>query len=117
MEHWKVTEGEHGVVIMCFGHDRVWGWERAVERFGELLSQRSCETQVVADLREMTGYETEARRAWQESFAKHRRSIRGAVFVGAPSRSIRMGAAVVGAVSGVPVRFVDDWSEVEKLEK
>jgi len=115
MEHWRVTQNEHGIVIACFGHDRAWDWEQAIQRFGELISQRRCEIQVVADLREMTGYETEARRAWQEAFTKYRRWIHGAVFVGAPSRSIRMGAAVVGAVSGVPVRFVDDWSEVEKL--
>jgi hypothetical protein len=117
MEHWRVTESEHGIVIVCFGHDRSWAWERAVELFGTLISRRASETQVVADLSEMTGYETEARRAWQQAFAKHRRSIRRAVFVGAPSRGIRMGAAVVGAVSGVPVRFVDAWSDLEKLEE
>lgn len=115
MEHWKVSEGEHGIVIACFGHDKAWGWEPAVERFGELITRRARETRVVADLRAMTGYETEARRAWQEAFAKHRRSITSAIFIGAPSRGIRMGAAVVGAVAGVPVRFVDDWEALGKL--
>jgi hypothetical protein len=41
--------------------------------------------------------------------------MQGLVFVGARSRGIRMGAAVVAAVAGVPVRFVNEWAEVEKL--
>ena len=34
------------------------------------------------------------------------------VIVGARSALIRMGAAAVGAVAGVPVRFVASWDEV-----
>jgi hypothetical protein len=112
MVHWKVTENEHGIVITCFGHDKARGWATAIERFGELISRRRGQTQVVGDLYQMTGYETEARRAWQQAFGTHRRAMHAVIFVGAPTRGIRMGAAVVGAVSGVPVRFVNDWSEV-----
>jgi hypothetical protein len=117
MVHWKVTENEHGIVITCFGHDKSWGWGAAIERFADLISRRRAQIQVVADLCQMTGYETEARRAWQEAFGTHRRSMRAVIFVGAPSRGIRMGAAVVGAVAGVPVRFVNDWSEVARFSR
>ncbi len=116
MEHWKVTENEGSVVITCFGHDKAGGWPAAVRAFGDCISRRAEPVRVLADLCQMTGYETEARRAWQEGFRQHRRRMKAVVFIGARSRGIRMGAAVVGAVAGVPVRFVDEWSQVESVE-
>lgn len=115
MDHWKVTESEDSIVVTCFGHDKAGQWPVAIEHFAELISRRRGETRVIADLCRMTGYETQARRAWQDAFRKHRRSMRAVIFVGAPSPGIRMGAAVVGAVAGVPVRFVDEWAEVAGL--
>ena len=116
MDHWRVAENEHGIVITCAGHDKAEQWPVAIRRFAELMARRRAQVRVIADLSQMTGYETEARRAWQEAFRAHRRLMRAVVFVGAPSRSIRMGAAVVGAVAGVPVRFVDAWADVPGLE-
>jgi hypothetical protein len=115
MEYWKVTESEGSIVITTFGHDKVGTWPAAVVQFGAHIARRRQEVHVIADVREMTGYETGARRAWQEAFRQHRHLMRAVVFIGARSRGIRMGAAVVAAVAGVPVRFVDGWAEVEKL--
>ena len=115
MDHWKITESEDGIVITCFGHDKAGQWSAATVRFGERIARRRQVVRVIADLSEMTGYTTEARRAWQEAFRRHRQLMRAVVFIGARSRGIRMGAAVVGAVAGVPVRFVDDWTQVEAL--
>jgi hypothetical protein len=115
MDYWKVTESEGSIVITTLGHDKVGTWPAAVIEFGEHITRLRQEVRVLADLREMTGYETGARRAWQEAFREHRHLIRGVVFIGARSPVIRMGAAVVGAVAGVPVRFVDGWADVEKL--
>ncbi len=115
MEHWTITESEDGIVIRCVGHDQAGQWSAAAVRFGERIARRGQVLRVIADLSEMTGYTTEARRAWQEAFRKHRRLMRAVVFVGARSSRIRMGAAVVGAVAGVPVRFVDGWAQIDGL--
>lgn len=116
MQHWSVTQSEDAIVISCFGHDREEQFVAAVREFREFAVVRRTRFKVIADLRQMTGYETAARRAWQEGFREQRRLMRAVILLGAPSRGIRMGAAVVAAVAGVPVRFVDDWSEVAGLE-
>jgi hypothetical protein len=115
MDHWKITESEGSIVITCFGHDKAGTWPAAVVQFGAQITRCRQEVRVIADVREMTGYETGARRAWQEAFRRHRHLMQGVVFIGARSRGIRMGAAVVAAVAGVPVRFVDGWAEVATL--
>jgi hypothetical protein len=112
MEHWKITETADNIVISCSGHDMGGKYAAAATKFAGCVARRSGMFRVIADLREMTGYESAARRAWQEAFQKHRRLMSAVVIVGAPSRGIRMGAAVVAAVAGVPVRFVNDWSEI-----
>jgi hypothetical protein len=102
-------------VITCFGHDQAGQWSAAAVKFGDRIARRGQVLRVIADLSEMTGYTTEARRAWQEAFREHRGLMRAVIMVGARSSRIRMGAAVVGAVAGVPVRFVDDWAKVAGL--
>lgn len=113
MQHWTVKDTERGPVITCRGHDREHGADAAVQAFHELAAKRSKPFIVIADLREMTGYETHSRRAWQEVFRTHRSRLQLLIFVGAKSAFIRMGAAVVGAFAGVPVRFVESWNDVE----
>lgn len=113
MDHWKVTETGDSVVVTCRGHDKSGTYVAAVAKFEACVARHPEAFRVIADLREMTGYETGARQAWQESFRKNRRLIRVLVFVGAKSTGIRMGAAVAGAVAGVPVRFVDGWSQID----
>jgi hypothetical protein len=115
MEYWRVTENEYGVVITTFGHDKTRKWVPAVQEFGRCMQGRTQAVSVIADLCQMTGYETEARRAWQDAFRQHRALMCAVIIVGARSPVIRMGAAVVGAVAGVPVRFVKDWAEVSDL--
>ena len=113
MDHWKVTETTDSIVITCSGHDKSGKYAAAATKFEACVEGRPETFSVIADLREMTGYESAARRAWQEAFRRHRRVMEAVVVVGAPSTGIRMGAAVVGAVAGVPVRFVNDWSEID----
>jgi len=40
----------------------------------------------------------------------------GGTEIGARSKMIRMGAAVVGAFAAVPVVFVDAWSDLQSLD-
>lgn len=113
MDYWRVSESPEGILITCASHDKLGRWPTAIAAFRALMAPRLQPVRVIADLRAMTGYETEARRAWQEAFRQHRQQMLAVVFIGGTPR-IRMGAAVVGAVAGVPVRFVDEWDQVER---
>jgi hypothetical protein len=117
MVHWQVEAREIGIVITCRGHDKDGTVGKATEAFGALIEVRKGPCLVIADLSEMTGYETSSRHAWQDIFRRHRRQMRRLVLVGARSKIIRVGAAMVGAVAGVPVTFVDTWSEVGGVEE
>ncbi len=112
MEYWKVTDSPLGIVITCRGHDRLQTVMAAVSAFHTLVASRQGPFQIIADLQGMTGYETESRKAWQEAFGKHRSRIDALVLVGARSALIRMGAATVGALAGIPVKFVSSWDDV-----
>jgi hypothetical protein len=100
-----------GILITCRGHDKEGTVGAAVADFERLVPPAAHFT-IVADLREMTGYETESRRAWQEAFRNHRDRVEALVLVGAQSALIRMGAAAVGAFSGIPVRFIDSCDDL-----
>jgi hypothetical protein len=111
-EYWTVSELAKGIVITCRGHDKERTVSAAVNRFEEVARGRSGDFSIFADLREMTGYESESRQAWQTAFARHRKRVDSLVLIGARSPLIRMGAAAVGAFAGIPVRFVQSWSEL-----
>jgi hypothetical protein len=114
LNHWEVTGSAFGILITCRGHDKAGTVGAAVQSFQALAAGRPGRFAIVADLREMTGYETESRVAWQQALYKFRTRIDCIVFVGARSALIRMGAAAVGAVAGIPVRFVGTWEDVPK---
>jgi hypothetical protein len=101
-----------GIVITCRGHDKQRTVRVAVDRFEELVAKRPGPFAIYVDLRSMSGYESDSRRAWQTAFARHRARVDGLVLVGARSPIIRMGAAAVGAFAAIPVRFVASWAEL-----
>jgi hypothetical protein len=111
IEYWRVDDAAMAIVITCRGHDRARTVRTAVTAFHALASKREGRFTIVADLREMTGYETESRVAWQNALFEHRKRIDGLVLVGARSALIRMGAAAVGAFAAIPVKFVKSWTE------
>jgi hypothetical protein len=114
--HWEVEARKLGIVITCRGHDKERQVETAVRAFDALMAKQAGPLVVIADLAEMTGYESSSRVAWQEIFRRHRKQMHRLVLVGARSKMIRMGAAVVGAFAGVPVSFVDAWSDIHSLD-
>jgi hypothetical protein len=114
--HWQVEARKLGVVITCRGHDKERQVDAAVQAFDELMRRRTGPLVVIADLREMTGYESSSRVAWQGVFQRHRKLMQRLILVGARSKMIRMGAAVVGAFAAVPVVFVDAWSDLQSLD-
>jgi hypothetical protein len=116
MEYWKVSARGQSILITCRGHDRERTIQPALDTFRALASERD-EFTIIADLREMTGYESESRVHWQLLFREFRARIQRLVLVGARSALIRMGAATVGAFAGIPVKFVDSWDELEAWER
>lgn len=117
MEYWRVSELALGIVITCRGHDKERTVSAAVDRFEELVASRSGDFSIFADLRDMTGYESESRQAWQKVFARHRKRVDTLILIGAKSALIRMGAAAVGAFAGIPVRFVPSWAELNNAPR
>jgi hypothetical protein len=111
-EFWKVSNRPWGVVITCRGHDKEQTVRRAVSDFEHVAIEREGQFTIFADLLEMTGYETESRQAWQGAFGRYSHRVDALVLVGAQSALIRMGAATIGAATGIPVRFVASWSEL-----
>lgn len=112
MVHWEIRQEPSALVIVSRGHDKSGTIAQVIDRFERLASTRTEPTPLIADLRQMTGYESAVRQAWQEALARQRPKINRIVIVGARSAMIRMGAAVVGAYSGVPVSFVKDWNDL-----
>jgi len=117
MEYWTVSELAKGILITCRGHDKEGTVSAAVDLFGELVAKRSGDFSIFADLREMTGYESQSRQAWQTVFARHRKRIDSLILIGARSALIRMGAAAVGAFAGIPVRFVESWADLPDVPR
>lgn len=68
----------------------------------------SCE--FVMDLRNLEGYETGARTAWQESLAEFKKRVRAVTLVGG-SPLIRMTGSAVCLYAGIKCRLVDDLEE------
>jgi hypothetical protein len=116
MEYWKVSARGPSIVITCRGHDKERTIQPALADFRTLAATRR-QFPIIADLREMTGYDSENRVHWQNLFRQYRGQITRLVLVGARSALIRMGAAAVGAFAGIPVKFVEDWDEVVALEQ
>ncbi len=111
-EYWKISNRAWGVVITCRGHDKEHTVRHAVSDFERAAIERDGAFTIFADLLAMTGYETESRQAWQVAFARYSHRIDALVLVGAQSALIRMGAATIGAATGIPVRFVASWAEL-----
>lgn len=107
-----MSRAPFGIVVACAGHDRDGTVAAAAAAFEQLASEDERRFTIVADLTEMTGYESPSRQAWQEAFRRHRERVDQLVLVGAQSSLIRMGAAAVGSFAGIPVCFLDSWSEV-----
>ncbi len=101
-----------GIVITCRGHDKERTVRSAVSDFERAAMGRDGDFTIYADLLEMTGYESESRQAWQVAFGRYSHRVDGLVLVGAKSALIRMGAATIGAATGIPVRFVAAWSAI-----
>jgi hypothetical protein len=84
--------------------------EASVE-FKRLLGARHLE--IVFDLEKLTGYSSGTRRLWQDCLVPLRHQVARLVVVGKISSIVRMGATVVGAVTGIRVVFFRTLRDVQ----
>lgn len=64
----------------------------------------------VVDMRDLAGYDTGARQAWQENLAEFRRRIHTVTMVGG-SALVRMTGSAVCLAAGIKMRLVDHIDE------
>jgi hypothetical protein len=76
----------------------------SAQAFGDVI--RAGQVDVVWDLREMSGYDSEAREAWQEAVWPNRGNIRSLTLVGARP-AIRVGALMLAMFIGAPWKFTE----------
>lgn len=74
------------------------------------LVRRLGQCEFVMDLRELDGYETAARAAWQESLSEFKSRVRAVTLVGG-SPLIRMTGSAVCLYAGIKMRFADDLED------
>lgn len=88
---------------------------QATRRFIELLGSRSVD--VVADLNGVTGYTTAGRRVWQDCLHPVRSQLRRILVVGRDIPVlVRMGASVVAAFTGIPIRFFRTYADLAQMD-
>lgn len=102
----KLFEREGKIVLSLHGH---YTGENAREHTAAAtaLVRTLGHCEFVMDMRELGGYDTAARSAWQESLSEFKSRVRAVTLVGG-SPLIRMTASAVCLYAGIKMRFVDD---------
>lgn len=84
----------------------------AAAEFRRLLGSQSVE--LVVELDAMTGYTSEARRVWQDTFSPVRSQLSRMLVIGTKVPAmVRMGATVVAAVSGIRIAYFGTLAEAD----
>lgn len=91
------------------GHLCAESGRQSAKQLAELLGTGTAD--LVFDVREMTGYATEARAAWQEMLGPKQDQLSSITLVGG-NALVRMGGQVLGLLLGVKTRHVARWEEV-----
>ena len=86
--------------------------DRAIRRWREAFESRPGEQiTIVWDCKAMKGYESGARRAWQDAIQEMKGRIAG-IWLVSGSAFVRMGAMVMGKAISIPIRTVNSRYEV-----
>jgi hypothetical protein len=92
------------VTVVFRGHLSSKEGQASAQAFKAAVSNRRCD--VAWDLREMKGYDTEARQAWQSTVWPIRKNISKLTIIGA-STLVRAGAIFLATLIGAPYEFMD----------
>lgn len=106
----RVYERDGKVVLYIAGHYSIADAERTVPEAGRLFARLGrCE--FVPDLRDMTGFDSNARLVWQEHLAEFKRCVHTVTMIGG-SPLARMSGAAVCLYAGIRMKFATSPDEV-----
>lgn len=101
---WAIVDRGQAVVVRFGEHVSALEGEDSARALLARVGTRQFELQL--DLRETRGYESAARKAWQDALWPRRHQLTGIV-VAARSAVPRMGATMFAAFLGIPCRVLD----------
>ncbi len=100
---WTVRQASSQRLVVTFhGHLSAADGEQSVRELVAALGAQPCD--IEWDVRDMTGYDSDARKAWQRELLPRRRQIRSITLIGG-SALVRMGASAMALVLGIECRF------------
>jgi hypothetical protein len=95
------------IVLTIRGYHDVGAARAAVARFHEFMAEMSdTAIEVVADLRNITGFDEDCRTIWQDGFHKYAARI-GVITLVQGTPLAKMAASALGLYLGIQVRSVD----------
>lgn len=100
---WRVSSSAFVAEAVFVGHLSAKDGRESAEAFAKELSKLEV-ADVIFDVREMTGYDREARMAWQIKLTPLRERIIGIRIVGG-NAIVKMGASVLALALGVELSF------------
>jgi hypothetical protein len=117
-ESWtiRLDEPKRRLFIIAKGYATESKSADAAKLFITALGSRSVD--VIVDLGQMTGYTSGARQAWQMSMYSVRSQMLRMIVIGERvPKLVRMGATVVAAFIGVPIRFHSTLADFDDAER
>ena len=103
---WRVDTTPDGATVTAVFEGRLTEEDAVTSAcaFSDAIRERPVD--VVWDLREMSGYDSKAREAWQEAIWPSRRNIRSLTLIGAKP-TVRVGGMMLAIFIGAPWKFVN----------
>jgi len=111
---WQIQSPSAGVVIMTFdGRLSAEDGRGSATAFIERCKAERID--IVWDVSNMRGYDSEARRAWQDALLPHRHRFRTITVIGGTAL-VRMGASAVALMLGMTCGFVKTRAEYDRMQ-
>lgn len=109
---WRKFKDVHCLYFCFYGELSHEGAIDGIDRWQRLLEENPTgKVTLVWDARKMTGYEKEARRAWQDMLQRTKLQI-DTIWLVSNSAFIRVGASVMSVFTRLKIRAVSDLHEV-----
>lgn len=103
------------IVLAVRGYHHIQAARDAIAYFHLLLSESSGAVEVVADLRNITGFDEDCRLLWQDGFQSHTARIKTINLIqGTPLA--KMAASALGLYLGIQVRSVERLADLDAAD-
>jgi len=84
----------------------------AIERWNEKMKSSKEKTSIIYNCTKMTGFDTDARRIWQETMKSHKHQI-DVIWLVSDNIFIRGAAKTMGVLTGFPIKVTKSLSEIK----